>query len=69
MVKAFRMPRSGYIVEVLKGPSKKWYWRLKFSNGRTLASSEIYYYKSNAENTARNLACAIDGCKYVIKDK
>ena len=58
-----------YIVEVLKGKKGKWYWRLKYSNGRILAHSEIYSAKYQAVKTARNLAINLKNCKLIILNK
>jgi len=52
-----------YRIEVLKGKSDKWYWRLKYNNGRILAHSETYSSKFQAQKTARNLSINLC-CKY-----
>ena len=39
-------------VEVLKGPSGKWYWRLEGLNGEIVASSETYNSKQGCKDTA-----------------
>jgi len=56
--------KPSYVVEVIKG--KKWYWRLVFA-GKTLAHSEQYSSKYNAEKTARNLAIALE-CRLEVLD-
>ena len=40
-------------LEVLKGRSGKWYWRIKSPNGRILCHSELYSSKQKAVQTAR----------------
>jgi len=56
-----------YIVEVLKGKAGKWYWRLKYANGRILAHSEMYSAKYQARKTAHNLAINLPRCKFVCE--
>ena len=57
--------KNYYIVEVLKGKKGKWYWRLKYINGRILAHSEIYSSRYQAQKTARNLASNLNGCQLI----
>lgn len=45
-----------YYVEVFLGPGGQWLWRLKHSNGNTLAVSETYSAKDKALQTAINFA-------------
>ncbi len=42
-------------VVVFKGKFR-WYWNLKAANGATLATSEGYYQRSNANRAAAKLA-------------
>lgn len=37
-----------------------WYWRLQAANGQIIATSEVYYSKSNAMRTAKKLSKAIN---------
>ena len=55
--------KSCYIIEVLKGKKGKWYWRLKYSNGRILAHSETYSSRHQAKKTALNLSTNIFSCR------
>ena len=54
------LDRCGYIVEVLKGRAGKWYWKLKYTNGKTLAHSETYSSRYQAVKTARAVACRME---------
>ena len=45
-------------IEILQGDSGDWYWRIKGSNGRILATSETYSSKRKASNTAIKLMTA-----------
>ena len=40
-------------LEVLKGKSGKWYWRIKADNGRILCHSETYSDKCQAMKTLK----------------
>lgn len=42
-------------IEILKGKSGKWYWRLKSKNGRILASSETYSARKKAIDTVASV--------------
>ena len=42
-------------VEILKGKSKKWYWRVRAKNGRILCHSEQYSSRAKALQTARSV--------------
>ena len=44
-----------YRIEVKK-KTKQWYWILKSSNGKILATSETYSSKAKAMNTVINLS-------------
>lgn len=43
-------------IEVLKGKSGKWHWRIMAKNGRILANSETYSSKRKALQTAKRVA-------------
>jgi uncharacterized protein YegP (UPF0339 family) len=45
-------------IEILQGDSGDWYWRIKGSNGKILASSETYSSRRKASNTAMKLMTA-----------
>ena len=45
-------------IEVIKGDSGNWHWRIKSANGKILASSETYSSKRKAKNTASKLMTA-----------
>lgn len=51
-----------YIVEVVIGPYS--FWRLKSSNGRTLAHSEGYHTVGNTRRTAKKVAKHLKYCEY-----
>lgn len=55
-----------YKVELCKkkGIGKKWYWRLKASNGKILAHSENYNRKGSAKGIAEQLSADLWGCEY-----
>lgn len=42
-------------IEVFKGRSKKYYWRLVAENGKTIAASETYSSKAKALQTISSL--------------
>ena len=47
-------------VVILKSPkSKKWYWKIRARNGKTLATSETYSSKAMATKTWKKVADAI----------
>ena len=46
------------LIEIVKGPSDNWHWRIKSANGKILASSETYSSKRKATNTAIKLITA-----------
>ncbi len=56
-----------YKIQVVRG-KRKWYWRIVYLNGRTLAHSEMYSSKAKARQTARNLAKNIIGCREEVYD-
>ena len=60
--------KCGYVIEVMIGKGKKWYWRLKYSNGKILAHSETYANRTNALQTATNLARHL-GADIKLKDQ
>ena len=45
-----------YKVEMVRKYGKRWFWRLKSNNGKTLAHSETYTNKSGASKIATKLA-------------
>lgn len=42
-------------LEIRKGKSGKWYWRIKATNGRIVCHSETYSSKSKAIQTAKQI--------------
>lgn len=46
-------------VELRRGLSKRWYWRLRARNGEVLSYSELYDSKRNARQTAELMAKAL----------
>jgi uncharacterized protein YegP (UPF0339 family) len=45
-------------IEVLKGDSGKWYWRIIGSNGKIMGSSETYSSNRKAMNSAVKIMTA-----------
>jgi uncharacterized protein YegP (UPF0339 family) len=56
-----------YQVQILKGPSGAWYWRIRRS-GRTVSSSETYSSRGKAWRSARNIAKGLGVEASVIED-
>lgn len=48
-------------IQILKNKDRKWYWRIRWSNGRIASSAESYNQKGGAYKSANKLFTALTG--------